>query len=66
MYPLPIPLLLPIENRVFIPRHHLPLGWHFRPPSRDGFGHEALLRETAFYGRDHVVDYAEACFGLRR
>ncbi len=60
MYPLPIPLLLPIENGVLIPRHHLLLARHLRLPTHDAFRREALTLQRGGEGGDDGVDEAQA------
>lgn len=60
MHTLPIPLLLPIKNRIFILRHHLLLARHLRFPPLDGFCGQAGFCQRVVEDGDDGVDGAEA------
>jgi len=61
MYPLPIPLHLPIKHSILILGPHLGLSGHFLLPAlqRGRAGHVVFL-EGGVHGRDDAVDHAEA------
>lgn len=60
MNPLPIPLLLPIKNGIFILRPHLLLPRHLRLPPLDLFQRAPLFPQGGIDGGDDGVDGAEA------
>lgn len=59
MNPLPIPLLLPIKNCIFILRPHLLLPRHLRLPPLDLLQRAPLFPERSIEGGDYGVDGAE-------
>ena len=56
---LSILLLLPIKDRVFVPRHHLLLNRHLRVPSFHGLGRLSLFRERFVHRGDYGIDCAK-------
>lgn len=65
MDPLPIPLLLPVKNRILIPRSHLVLARHFLLPPLDTLRRLAQFPQRAVHGRDDGVHEPQA-FALAR
>jgi len=59
MYPLPIPLLLPIKDGVFVLRYHLLLARHLRFPSLDGFCGKTLFCQCCVEDGDYGINSAE-------
>lgn len=60
MYPLPIPLLLPIKNRIFILRPHLLLPRHLRLPPLNLLHGTPLLLQRRVHARNDAVDSTQA------
>ena len=60
MYPFPVPLGLPVKDRVLVPCHHLLLLRHLSLPSLNRLTSMSRFSKRRIDGGDHVVDHAQA------